>query len=59
MAAGVVMLLVGAMLHWGVRMPGDLTWRGKNWTLHFPLGTSILLSVLGTLLLWWFNRRQM
>ena len=37
-------------------MPGDLTWRRKNVTVFFPLGTSILISVLLTLLFWLFSR---
>jgi hypothetical protein len=37
-------------------MPGDLTWRRKNFTVFFPLGTSILLSVLLTLLFYLFSR---
>ena len=40
------------------RMPGDLVWRGKNTTVYFPWVTCLLLSVLGTLLLWLLNRRQ-
>jgi Protein of unknown function (DUF2905) len=33
------------------RLPLDFTFRRGNATFHFPLGTSILLSVLLTLLL--------
>jgi hypothetical protein len=28
-----------------------------NWTFYFPLGTSILLSILLTLVLWLIGRR--
>jgi hypothetical protein len=28
-----------------------------NWTFYFPLGTSILISILLTLVLWLFGRR--
>jgi hypothetical protein len=38
------------------RLPGDLQWHGRNWSVSFPLATSILLSVLLTLLLWIFGR---
>jgi len=37
-------------------MPGDLTWRRKNVTVYFPIGTSILLSIVLTLLFWLFSR---
>jgi hypothetical protein len=39
------------------RMPGDIVWRGKNTTVYFPIITCLVLSVLGTLLLWLFSRR--
>ncbi len=38
------------------RLPGDLVWRGKNGTFYFPLVTCLVLSLLGTLLLWIFSR---
>jgi hypothetical protein len=52
----VVLLLSRLNLPLG-RMPGDLIWRGKNTTVYFPWVTCLLLSVLGTLLLWLLNRR--
>jgi hypothetical protein len=33
------------------RLPGDINWRGKGWSVSFPLATSILISVVLTLLL--------
>ena len=50
--AGGVVILFGKM---GVplgRLPGDFSYKGKNVSFYFPLGTSILLSVLLSLLLW-------
>jgi hypothetical protein len=38
------------------RLPGDLVWRGKNGTVYFPWVTCLVLSLLGTLLLWIFSR---
>jgi hypothetical protein len=38
------------------RLPGDFTWRGRNWVVSFPLATSLLLSVLLSLLFWIFSR---
>jgi thiosulfate reductase cytochrome b subunit len=34
------------------RLPGDMSWKGDGWQVHFPLATSILLSVLLTLVFW-------
>ena len=56
-AAG-ALVIVAARLHIPLgRLPGDLVWRGRNTTVYFPIVTCALLSLLGTLLLWLFNRR--
>jgi hypothetical protein len=38
------------------RLPGDLSWRGRNWSVSFPLATSLLLSVLLSFLFWAISR---
>ncbi len=56
-AAGVIVLLLErAHLPLG-RLPGDVIWRGKNTTVYFPIVTCLILSLLGTLILWLVNRR--
>ncbi len=56
-AAGIIVLLLErAHLPMG-RLPGDVIWRGKNTTVYFPIITCLLLSLLGTLVLWLLNRR--
>jgi hypothetical protein len=37
------------------RLPGDFTWKGSNWSVSFPLTTSIVLSVVLSLILWVIN----
>ena len=37
------------------RLPGDFSWRGRGWSFTFPLATSILLSVVLSLVLWFIN----
>ena len=60
---GVVMVLVGLALllagrvPWLGRLPGDISIQRGNWSFYFPLGTSILLSIVLTLLLWLIGRR--
>jgi hypothetical protein len=39
------------------RLPGDFSFGGRNWRVHVPLGTSIVLSVVITILLNLFLRR--
>ncbi|WP_260177853.1 DUF2905 family protein [Tunturibacter empetritectus] len=38
------------------RLPGDLSWHGRVWSVSFPIATSILISVLLSLLLWFVGR---
>jgi hypothetical protein len=53
---GVVLLLAGRLgLPLG-RLPGDFAWKGKNVSVYFPLGTSILISVVLSLLLYLLSR---
>jgi hypothetical protein len=52
----VVLLVLGGALYllgrFGVdRLPGDLVFRRGNFTLYFPIGLMILLSVVGTIVL--------
>jgi hypothetical protein len=39
------------------RLPGDVAIERERWRFYFPLGTSILLSVVLTLVLWLLGRR--
>ena len=62
MAAGAVIVLIGAALFlsgkvpWVGRLPGDILIERKNFIFYFPLATSILISILFTLLFWFFGR---
>jgi len=40
------------------RLPGDMNWRGKGWSVSFPLMTSILFSVVLSLLFYLFGRMR-
>ena len=55
-AVGVVVVLAGRVPGLG-RLPGDIHVERGNWTFYFPLGTSIVLSLLLTLVLWLIGRR--
>jgi hypothetical protein len=54
--AGVV-LLVAPRVPWLGRLPGDIHVERGRWSVHVPLATSLLLSVLLTLILSLFGRR--
>jgi hypothetical protein len=56
LVCGVFVVLAGRMgLPLG-RLPGDMMWRGRHTTLYFPLGTSIVISVVLSLVLWLLRR---
>jgi hypothetical protein len=38
------------------RLPGDIVYRGKNTTVYFPLATSLLVSVVLSMLLYFVGR---
>ncbi len=46
-----VMLMARLNLPLG-KLPGDFTYKGKSVTVFAPLGTSLLLSLLLTVILW-------
>ncbi|HTH53075.1 MAG TPA: DUF2905 domain-containing protein [Edaphobacter sp.] len=54
--AGFVLILFGRMNVPLGRLPGDLSWKGRGWSVSFPLASSILISVVLTLLLWLIGR---
>lgn len=60
--AGVIIVIIGAVLWlspkipWLGKLPGDIVWQRGNWKFYFPLGTSILISIILTLLLYLFRR---
>ena len=52
-----VLVALAARLHLPLgRLPGDLTWRGRNTTVFVPLASSLLLSLLLSALFWMINR---
>jgi hypothetical protein len=55
-AVGLVLSFAGK-IPWLGRLPGDFFFRGKGFSFYFPLTTSILISVILTLILWFINRR--
>jgi hypothetical protein len=38
------------------RLPGDVVWRGKRTSFYFPVVTCLLLSLVGSLILWIVGR---
>lgn len=60
---GLILVVAGAWLLWGPRvpwlgrLPGDFSFGGAGWRVYIPLGTSLVLSLVLSLLLWLLSRR--
>ena len=63
MMIGLALVVAGAVIHFGGkflalgRLPGDFSWEGKGWSVHFPLASSIVISIVLTVLANLFFRR--
>jgi len=55
-AGGAVLMLLGRTNLPIGRLPGDILYRGKHTTFYFPLATSILVSVVLSLVLYFLGR---
>lgn len=58
---GLVLVVLGLLWPWlaklGLgRLPGDIVIERENERIHVPLATSLLVSVVASLVLWWLNR---
>jgi len=49
-------LLLLPKIPWLGKLPGDIVIKRENFTVYFPLGTSILISVILSLIFWLFRR---
>jgi uncharacterized protein HemY len=56
---GLVIAGIGMLITLGVpigRLPGDISYRRGNFSFHFPIVTSIVVSIILTLLFSFFRR---
>jgi hypothetical protein len=57
---GILLLVAGVAWPWLSklpfgRLPGDIIIERENFRLYFPLTTGLLVSLLLSLLLWWWS----
>lgn len=62
-AAGFVLIVAGGLLWLASRfgwqrLPGDFVFRGKNVVVYLPIGLSILISIVATIVLNVIIRRR-
>ena len=55
--SGVVLIVAGGLVmglsKLGLfRLPGDMSFGGKNWRVYFPLASCVVLSLVMTLIFW-------
>lgn len=62
-AIGVVLIIAGLAWHMGWiqalrlgRLPGDILIERENMRFYFPLTTGIVLSIIGSFILWLLGR---
>ena len=58
---GIVLVVLGVLWPWiaklGLgRLPGDIVIERENFRLYIPIATSLLISLVVSLLLWFLNR---
>lgn len=59
---GLLIVAVGLLVHFSDRIPiigrllGDFSIRRENFSFYFPLGTSVLLSILVSLIIYLIRR---
>lgn len=61
--AGIILIFMGLIfnlagkINWLGKLPGDFYIQKKNFTFFFPLATSILISIILSVILCFFNRK--
>jgi hypothetical protein len=59
---GAIVVLLGLAIWsgfgrgWFGQLPGDIHHTGKNFSFHFPIVTSLIISAVLSLLMWLFRR---
>ena len=53
---GVIFLLAGKIPGIG-KLPGDFVFRKGNFTFYFPLATCLIISIIVSLILFFFTRK--
>ncbi len=56
LTAGLLISYAPRLTSWLGRLPGDISIRRENFSIHIPLATSLLISVALSLIMWLFRR---
>ncbi|WP_281951111.1 DUF2905 domain-containing protein [Nitrosophilus kaiyonis] len=53
---GIVLIIIGLFITFVGKLPGDIYIKKDNFTFYFPITTSILISIVLSLLFYFFSR---
>lgn len=58
---GIILVLIGLLFPWLQKLglghlPGDIVVKKKNFSFYFPIVTCIILSILISVILWFFRK---
>lgn len=53
---GIVFIIIGLFVNYIGKLPGDIVIKRGNTTVYFPIVTSIVVSVILSLLFYFFNK---
>ncbi|NLI67317.1 MAG: DUF2905 domain-containing protein [Bacilli bacterium] len=53
---GIIFIIIGMLWQLIGRLPGDIVIRKGNFTFYFPLMTSIVISIILSLMFYFFSR---
>ena len=58
---GLLLLVAGLLWPWLSRLPfgqlpGDISVERENFRFYFPISSSIVVSIVVSLLIWWFRK---
>ncbi|MBU0468591.1 MAG: DUF2905 domain-containing protein [Candidatus Omnitrophica bacterium] len=60
---GIVFIIIGILvgvfgrIPWLGRLPGDILIKRENTYFYFPIATSIIVSIILSLIMYYFNKR--
>jgi hypothetical protein len=58
---GLLLLIAGLLWPWLAklplgRLPGDIAVERENFRFYFPIATSIVISLVVSVVIWWFRK---
>jgi len=60
---GIILIIIGLLLKFSPKikffgkLPGDICIKKENFVFYFPITTSILISIILSLILWFLSKR--